>query len=132
MPLELIIDASLTTRLAAELRNRGRPSRSVAELGGKSLLDPDLLPFLADVIDGDDWLLVTADDAMPSEHGEVILRLTVTIATLHPAWQDTGLEQEDYKREVVHRWAHRMVEQDRGEIRRYSPAAHRPWSPRRR
>ncbi|CAN5500759.1 hypothetical protein BH23ACT9_BH23ACT9_32660 [soil metagenome] len=73
---------------------------------------------------------MTGDDAMPDEHEDVIERLGVTVATVDGRWEHHGMEQEAYKREVVHRWAHRMAEQQDGEVRRYSPSSNRTWTRR--
>ncbi len=69
---------------------------------------------------------------MPDEHGELVAELGPTVATLEP-WDrvDTTLKQEDYKHEVVHRWAHVMADQDSGSVRRYFLTTNREWIPRR-
>lgn len=133
----LVVDESLTTRLGRELRARGRQATTVAQLQLKGSKDPELLPALATVlaaqgVDVDSWTLVTADDAMPDEHGALLGRLGLAVATLRP-WDevDTELDQEAYKREVVHRWAHRMATHDNGEVRRYWMTSHRRWTSRR-
>lgn len=132
MPALLIVDASLSTRLATELKSRGMAARSVAQMGHKKLLDPDLLPALDADLAGTVWTLVTADDAMPAAHGRLIAELGITVATVDPRWERTGLEQEHHKRDVVHRWAHAMAEQPRSTARRYSRGGHRVWRPLRR
>ena len=131
-PKLLIVDVNLAKRLCTELGYRGRPARWAGSIVDRNLLDPEMLASLAAALD-QPWALITYDDAMPNEHGDVISRLAVTVATIRP-WNDvdTGLEQEEYKREVVHRWAHSMAEQAEGTVRRYGLTAHRPWTPRRR
>lgn len=130
----LVVDASLSTRIAAELRKRGRDARSLAQMGLKKLLDPDLIPRLADRLADVEWLLLTGDDRMPLEHGEIIEACGATVATVHP-WADyrgRGFpSQEAYKHEVVHRWAHKLVEQKPRTVRRYTPFRHGVWTPRR-
>jgi hypothetical protein len=128
----LIIDASLSTRLGTELRHRGRNAKSLAELGLKGLTDEPMLRELAKIHDDDPYVLVTADDAMPATHGLVLDETATTVATLDPRWERTGLTQEKYKREVVHRWAHVMARQDPKTVRRFSIGGHRPWTPLRR
>lgn len=129
----IVVDASLSTRIPSELRKRGRDARSLAQLGLKTLLDPDLIPRLAARFTGDDWMLLTGDDAMPLAHGEIIAACELTVATVHP-WQDykhRGFpSQEAYKHEVVHRWAHKLIEQKPQAIRRYTPFRHSVWTPR--
>lgn len=127
----LVVDESLTTRIGSELRKRGRQAKSLAELGLKGLKDEPMLRKLAEVMD-EPYVLVSADDAMPATHHKVLVETQTTLATLHPEWRPTGLQQECYKHEVVHRWAHAMARQDEGSVRRYSPSANRPWVPLRR
>ena len=78
-------------------------------------------------------VLVTADDSMPRDHAPVIESLGMTIATIDgrrpPAF---ARHQEQWEREVVHRWAHRMQEQPTATRVRYSLAAARRWTRRRR
>lgn len=129
----LVIDASLAKRLATELKFRGRVARSVASLTDQGLLDPELFRSLIAALDGNDWVLVTGDDLMPEVHAEDVAETGMTIATVRP-WEPAATErkQEAYKREVVHRWAHRMALQEPGELRRYSETAHRSWTSLRR
>lgn len=124
----LVIDASISTRVGTELRRRGRDACSLASLELKSFKDEPMLRELAQRID-EDYVLVTADDAMPAAHRLVIAETNTTIATLDPRWTRSGLEQEPYKHEVVHRWAHVMAEQAASTLRRYSTGGHRPWTP---
>lgn len=127
----LVIDESLSRRLAAELNKRGRSATSLQELKLLKLKDPELIPELADQLQAEDWILVTGDDAMPGEHGELLRHHAVTVATVAPHDPDTSaLTQEQHKRETVHRWAHRIAEQTPGTFRRYSPDRHRKWTPR--
>lgn len=153
----LVIDASLNKRLATELRYRGYAARSLSQLGEHKaqpvaeLLDPDLVPYLAERFQGLDWTLVTADDNMPAEHMEILTAHCVTVATIDPYDEDklsalhdavptVGDEDEIghlpatedmYQRDTVHRWAHRMTHQPAGSIRRYYwKAPSRPWRSR--
>lgn len=153
----LVIDASLNKRLGTELRYRGFAARSLSQLGehkGDSvaeLLDPALIPFLAQHFRDLEWVLVTADDNMPAEHGPVLQTHAATVATIDP-YDDDKLaalrdesptvgdedeigqlpELEDmYQRDTVHRWAHRISRQENGSIRRYyRRAPSRPWTHR--
>ena len=132
-----MIDASLDTRIATELKKRGRNSLSAAELGVHRMLDPQLLEALKvrlPVL----WVFVTGDDRLPFEHADVVRRLGTTIATLDGRWQSiceragVPLNQDHYKHETVHRWAHVMADQAEGTVKRYSILGHRAWKPRRR
>ncbi len=127
-----MVDASLDHRLAVELESRGRNAVSAKRLGLDRLQDDVLLPRLVDLHRGLDWMLITSDDNMPAEHGGLITSLGgITVATIDGQWKGHGLEQEQWKCEVVHRWVHVMHDQDPLTIRRYSQASHRLWTPRR-
>jgi hypothetical protein len=56
--------------------------------------------------------------------------LGVTVATVQALGRGRGVDEERFAREACHRWAHAMARQARGTVRRYSPDASRPWSPR--
>jgi hypothetical protein len=129
----LVIDESLAKRLATELRKRGRDAVSVSHLQLGGYKDPELLPALVDRMQAVPFVLVTGDDAMPEAHADVIEELSLSVATVDPRWEAHGWEvQEAWKRETVHRWAHRMAEHSLAELRRYSPTGHRLWRPLRR
>jgi hypothetical protein len=125
----LVIDASLSTRVSSELRKRGRAAESLAQLRLKSLEDEPMLRDLAARMKDAPYVLVTADDAMPATHRSVLDDMKTTLATLDPRWERTGLTQEEYKREVVHPWAHVMAAQKSATIHRYSMGGHRLWRP---
>lgn len=125
----LVIDASLSTRIGTELRRRGRDAVSLASLRLKSLKDEPMLRALAERYSDERYILVTADDAMPATHRPVLDEMGTTLATLDGRWKRTGLHQETYKCEVVHRWAHAMAIQRPGTLRRYSVGGHRLWTP---
>src|SRR5690348_13927003 len=111
----LVVDDCLSKRLATELRARGRSAHSVSSLGLKGAIDSDLVAELARRFA--DPVLITADDHMPADHAEVIAAHGLIIATIEPLAEDR--EDDSYEREVVHRWAHRMHEQESGTIVRY-------------
>jgi hypothetical protein len=123
----LVIDENLTTRLAGELRDRGREARSFGQLGLRGATDPDALRRLFALFP--DCVLVTGDDSMPAEHADVIAQVRATLATIDPD-RPAGYVQDQWERDVVHRWAHAMQVQGDGLIRRYSLGAHRVWAPR--
>ena len=125
----LIVDASLSTRIGTELRHRGRDVYSLASLRLKYLTDEPMLEALAVRFEGAPYVLVTADDAMPATHRQALTATGTTLATLDSRWQRSGLTQEQYKFEVVHRWAHVMAAQQPRTIRRYSVGGHRLWTP---
>ena len=127
----LIIDEDLPRRLAAELDKRGRSASTVAALGFSGAKDPKLLADLRQLGPILEWVLVSGDDAMAWEHGEVIEATGATIAVIDPR-RPQGVTQDGWRRDVVHRWAHAMQMQKAGTVRRYSLAANRLWAPRKR
>lgn len=125
----LVVDENLNKRLATELLKRGRDAVRVSALNLSGTLDPLLLDKLDAQLD--DWVLVTADDALPDAHAEAVAKVGATVATIDtqvlPGW---GIEA--WRCEIVHRWAHHMHELDAGQVRRYSLHRHHTWKPRRR
>jgi len=128
---ELVVDANLDKRLAGELRSRGRAAVSVYPHGLSHLKDPELLERLSELYRPEAWVLVTGDDRMPGDHRELIERVGTTVATIDPL-HDTEHQIDEWRRDVVHRWAHVMQSQTQGAVRRYSLRWHRPWTLRRR
>lgn len=125
----LLIDENLTPRIAAELRKRRKHSIAIVKTDLKGATDPDLLRAIAR--EHPNAVLVTADDNMPSTHSDVLKQTAVTLAIV-AGLPDIGYSVEEWEREIVHRWAHKMEEQPSGSIRRYSLAGGRDWHPRRR
>jgi hypothetical protein len=129
----LVIDADLPSSLAGSLRSRGRQAVSAAALElSTNVKDPELLRGLAARFNGKcPWVLVTGDDAMPAEHGPVILETEATIATIFPEYPE-GVKEYEWYTDVTHRWAHAMQEQEPRSVRRYSFGGSKVWKPRRR
>lgn len=125
----LVIDENLNPRLATELTRRGRNATTVQALGLRGSEDPHLLDKLDAKLD--DWILVTADDALPGSHAEAVRRVGATIGTVNPELED-GWTLESWRREIVPRWAHALHDQEGGTIRRYSLRRHAVWRVRRR
>jgi len=128
----LVIDASLNRRIATELKARGRMVVAASELKLHRVKDPPLLRALSEHFGDAPWVLVTADDAMPAEHGRLILELGATLATIDPRRPAQFDDDDAWGREVAHRWAHTMTLQPAGSIRRYGEAGGRTWTHRRR
>lgn len=126
----LVVDASLSRRIAAELKGRGRGASSAAELGMARASDPELIRGVTRRMAGQPWVLVTADDFLPAEQAELVAELAVTVATVPVQGRGGGAEEERFARETCHRWAHAMARQPPGTVRRYSPEANRPWTGR--
>jgi hypothetical protein len=127
----IVVDADLPRRLAGQLRDRGRHAVSAAEISVDEYKDPDLLRELAERYGDRPWILVTGDDAMPAEHGEILLETCATVATIHPE-HPAELSQDAWRRDVVHRWAHAFQTQTEANVRRYKSASSQLWTPRRR
>ncbi len=124
----LVLDENLNPRLATEIARRGRDATRVQELGLRGSADPQLLVKLEDQLD--DWILITADDGLPLDHGDTLAEVGGTVATIEPA-REWGWDLEPWRREIVHRWVHVMHMQQRGTARRYGLSRHAPWGPRR-
>jgi hypothetical protein len=133
------IDESLSHKLAGRLRERGRNARSWKELGFKGRKDPQLVP---DVIKrlGEGVVIVTADIHMPEEHADTIKETGATVAVIAPydgrrttwaSYSDVAAE-EAWKREIVHRWAHAIQDQEPHTVRTYSLGGSAPWTPPRK
>ena len=75
------------------------------------------------------WVLVTADDRMPADHGELIAELGVTIATIDRR-RESICNHDEWRRDVVQRWVHAMQDQPPNSVRRYGISGHRTWTAR--
>lgn len=126
----LVIDASTNKRIATELKARGRAARSTTEMGLRSALDPDLLKALRKLDDG--WVLVAADDHMPEDHSDVVTALRPTMAIIDPVVPTEYVSDDEYERDVVHKWAHRIQLQEEGTIFRYNIRGRHVWKAPRR
>jgi hypothetical protein len=129
----LVVDADLPNKLAGSLAKRGRRAISAKELGlADNVKDPELLEGLAKRYGRDgDWVLVTGDDAMPAEHGQLLIQLRATVATITPA-RPEDVREHEWSIDVTQRWAHSMQKQAAGTVRRYTFDGSKPWTPRRR
>lgn len=103
----LVIDADVDNRVATELKARGRAAAAVSELELHRVKDVPLLRGLVEHCGTPSrWVLVTGDDAMPDDHGDVLAELRVTLATIDPR-RPTGTEEAEWRKDVIHRWAMR-------------------------
>ena len=125
----LVVDEDLNKRLVGELRHRGRKTSGVRDLGLRGSDDQPLLRKIHSLFP--DPVLITGDDHMPDDHAQLIEELGATIATIAPcAPQDP--KEDQYEREIVHRWAHVMHTQPKGTRERYSLNGHTKWKTRKR
>jgi hypothetical protein len=56
---------------------------------------------------------------MPTRHRAELLKRNSTLAVIDSKADKKGLTREEYTREVIHRWAHRMANQTLGSRFRY-------------
>jgi len=95
----LILDDMLPAALAGELAARGRPARTLADLGLQGAPDSDAVAVTG--------VLVTADEATAAGRPP---GATVALVTARPG---------PARRDAVHRYAHEMAAQRPGSSRRY-------------
>lgn len=130
-PRLLVIDADIDNRVATELKGRGRAATALSERDLHRLKDEPLLRTLVELFGATSgWVLVTGDDAMPDDHGDVLAELRVTLATIDPR-RPAHTKEAEWRQDVIHRWAHAIALQEPGSIRRYTPFRHGIWRPRR-
>jgi hypothetical protein len=65
-------------------------------------------------------VLITFDNKMPTRHRADLLKRNSTLAIIDSRADRKGLTREQYTREVVHRWAHRIANQRPGERFKWS------------
>jgi hypothetical protein len=81
------------------------------------LKDPPLLEYVSKNLEP--AVLVTYDNKMAIEHRELLDRFCTTLAVIDKDARPVDLTPEEYWREVIHRHAHRFVQQDAGSRWRY-------------
>jgi hypothetical protein len=108
-------------KVAKELRYRGmRNASSNKELGLLGKKDGALIKALAE--EHEPCILVAWDNKMHLSHAQALDHFKMTLAVVDQRAKRGGLSEEEYYREVIHRWAHRMVVQVPGTVVKYSPA----------
>jgi hypothetical protein len=108
----IIVDATFPWRIARELEARGYRATSPKQLGDASVKDPPLLRLIHD--DLEPAVLVTFDNKMPDEHWDLLEEHSTTLAVVDKDAIPPHLTPEQYWRDVIHRHAHRLVEQATG------------------
>ncbi len=130
MRRKLFIDEDLNRRIPIELRKRGhKHAQWMPAAGFQGFKDPQLIRGIA-TLDAE-AVLVTGDFNMPATHAAVISKTRLTLAIIDPV-HPPEYSHDEWDREVVHKWAHKMEEQERGSIRIYTVRGSREWKPRRR
>jgi hypothetical protein len=128
---EIILDADLPGSLKVELRHRGFAVQNLRGLKLHKLKDPPMIEGLCASKDPASIVLVTSDDRMPGAHGDKITEHGLTVATLEGAWMRYGYTTQDHwRRDIIHRWAHKMAVQVDKEVRRYTVNGSTPWKMR--
>lgn len=121
--LVLYIDETFPWRIAEELERRGRPATSHKHLKLSGTKDPDLFPILAG--QPDPLVLVTYDNAMPVVHKADLKTHGITLAVVDKEGRPPNLTVEEYWRDVIHRFAHRMGDQTKGSWWKYRATTRR-------
>ena len=116
--LQVVLDENVPWSIAAELRARGYVATSNYALNANGLEDPEWLEIVAN-LSSPRAVLVTFDNAMPTEHGQWLRSLKVTLAVIDSQNRPADLNVEEYWREVIHRHAHRIATQERGSWWKY-------------
>jgi hypothetical protein len=106
-------------KLSKELRRRGlRDATSNSGLGLLQKKDGALIKALSE--EHEPCVLVAWDNKMHLSHAAELLHFGLTLAVIDKKANRGGLTDEEYYREVVHRWAHRIVRQEAGSTFKYS------------
>jgi hypothetical protein len=120
-PRRLVLDEDINWKLAKELRSRGlRNASSNKELQLLGKKDGQLIKALAE--QHEPCVLVAWDNKMHLSHAEALRHFGLTLAVIDEHAERGDLTPEEYYREVIHRWAHRMVFQNAGAVVKYSRA----------
>jgi len=120
-PRRLVLDEDINWKLAKELRCRGlRKSSSNKELELLGKKDGALIKALAE--EHEPCVLVAWDNKMHLSHAQTLDHFGLTLAVVDKHAKRGELTEEEYYREVIHRWAHRMVFQGEGTVMKYSRA----------
>lgn len=130
MPRLLVVDESLSTRIAADLNRRGRNAKTVAGLGLKGWKDPRLLERLHEI--DPDCVLISGDDLMPAAHAAELAAFRTTVAIVQPWDSSRPLPEPKWEHEIVQRWVQVMEAQRPGTILRYTMEGGRRWKVRKR
>ncbi len=127
-----MLDADLPNGLKMELRQRGYDVERLRDLNLHQLQDVPMLRALREVRTPAEIVLVTSDDRMPRSHGPTLQEVGFAVATIYGRWQDDPRydSQDCWRRDAIHRWAHRMVVHSDKEIRRYTPGRSSVWKAR--
>lgn len=124
-PRRLVLDEDMNWKLAGELRRRGfRDATSNKELDLLGKKDGQVIKALAET--HEPCVLVAWDNKLMRGHASELEHFGLTLAVVDKYAARGGLTDEEFYRDVIHRWAHRMVLQSGGSSVRYSRARGTP------
>jgi hypothetical protein len=117
--VRLVLDEDVNWKIAPELVARGYDASSSEQMGlaGRRVKDPVWLYILSR--QPVPCVLVSFDNKMARRHRDDLIKRQSTIAWVDSKAPRGGLTREQYTREVIHRWAHRMANQAPGTCYRY-------------
>lgn len=118
-PRCLVLDEDINWKLGKELRYRGlRKTTSISELGLNEKVDGQIIKALSE--QHEPCVLVTWDNKMAKSHAGQLAHFGLTVAMVDLYADRGGLTDEEYYREVIHRWAHRMIGQEKASVVKYT------------
>lgn len=124
----LVLDEQLENRrLVQALRDRGIECRTVGDFGVQGRADPDVVRRIADQVVGS-WVLVTMDLSIVEEHARFDWS-RYAIAWVRIRKELKGVRAEEAKANTIHRHAHLIQEQGRGDHYTYWPKRHEKHPP---
>lgn len=124
----LVLDEDMNWKLAKELQRRGllnATSNKELELLGKK--DGALIKALSQ--SHEPCVLVAWDNRMMKAHAAELQHFGLTVAVVDKKADRGGLTDEQYYREVIHRWAHLMKRQAEGSVVKYNRLRYRRVDP---
>lgn len=118
----LVLDEHLS-RIIPSLNARELRAQAVGEFHAKSTLDPDVVRAVATGMRRRPWILVTMDSSIVEEHrGFEWERYAIAWIVIDAHLKGAPVERA--KHEIVHRYAHVMVEQSPGDHHTYRRTRH--------
>ncbi len=117
--MRLVLDEDINWKIAPELTARGYDASSSEQMGlaGRRVKDPVWLYILSRQPAA--CVLVSFDNKMPRRHRADLIRRKSTVAYIDSKAPRAGRNREQYTREVIHKWAHRMASQAPGTLYKY-------------
>ena len=122
----LVVDHQISWKVAKELRARGyRDAMALFEMDLHREGDRAVIQALADGTSPS--VLVTFDQDLPYTHRDDLIRAALPVAVLDSEVAWAPRNEDEYKRDVLHRWAHAIASTaEPGYARWYSDTAPRP------